>query len=235
MGKLARNTIRGIADLIASFATTWDPIDAASANKTFVDSLRGPLNAFLNVSVAAWLNVVRRSMQDMISAKVFSGIGSVVDELCGKLDELCSALPEPFNKFLKPGALIKYMFNKLVMNAVVFGVKQMGKSTEALLYAEDADAAPKFMDEQLCRSLRWAPYIRKDDISFEPEKNDDEEEDVGDEEAPDSPAPEEEEAASPEADNGGGDEKADDADVEANADADADANADANADGGGDE
>jgi len=213
--KLARNTIRGIADLIASFASTWDPVDAASANKTFVDSLRGPLNAFLNESVSAWLNVVRRSMQDMISNKVFETIGSVVDELSTKLDELCSALPEPFNKFLKPGALIKYMFNKLVMNAVVLGVKQMAKGTEALLYAEDADAAPKAMDEQLCRSLRWAPYIRKDDISFEPEKNDEDEDDGGDE-APDSPAPEEEEAASPEAaDNGG----ADAADADAGGDA----------------
>ena len=34
-------------------------MDAASANKTFVDSLCGPLNAFLNESVVAWLNVVR--------------------------------------------------------------------------------------------------------------------------------------------------------------------------------
>jgi len=225
--KLARNTIRGIADLIASFATTWDPIDAASANKTFVDSLRGPLNAFLNVSVAAWLNVVRRSMQDMISAKVYEGIGSVVDELCGKLDELCSALPEPFNKFLKPGALIKYMFNKLVMNAVVFGVKQMAKPTEALLYAEDADAAPKAMDEQLCRSLRWAPDIRKDDISFEPEKNDEnEEEDLGDEEAPDSPGMSPQEAPdSPAPDSG--DEKEVAASPEAEAEAEPEAEAEA--------
>jgi len=215
---LARNTIRGIADLIASFAKQWEPVDAASANKTFVDSLRGPLNAFLNESVAAWLNVVRRSMQDMISNKVYATVGNVVDELCGKLDELCSALPAPFNEFLKPGALIKYMFNKLVMNAVVLGVKQMAKGAEALLYAEDADAAPKAMDEQLCRSLRWAPYIRKDNISFEPEKNDDDEE-ADDTEAPDSPAPEDEEDAAA--------TSAADGDADGNGDADAEAATDA--------
>merc|ERR1712039_913925 len=91
-----------------------------------------------NDRVAAWLNVTRRSMQDMISEKL-------------------------------------------------------------LYLADDAEDKCKEMDEQLCRSLRWAPIIRNDEISFEPEKgdDDDEEEDAenvsgggDDAEVPDSPSPE---------------------------------------------
>eukprot|EP00486_Rosalina_sp_Unknown_P001147 CAMPEP_0201563940 /NCGR_PEP_ID=MMETSP0190_2-20130828/1606_1 /ASSEMBLY_ACC=CAM_ASM_000263 /TAXON_ID=37353 /ORGANISM="Rosalina sp." /LENGTH=53 /DNA_ID=CAMNT_0047979419 /DNA_START=1006 /DNA_END=1167 /DNA_ORIENTATION=+ len=48
------------------------------------------------------------------------------------------------------------------------------------------------MDEQLCRSLRWAPYIRNDDISFDPQKDDDDDEAAADDETPDSPVPDDE-------------------------------------------
>merc|ERR1712176_1418861 len=196
--QLAKQTINGLGCLIASFAQQWTPKDAESASQTFVEALKGPLNAFLNDRVAAWLSVTRRSMQDMISEKLFSTIGSVVEELTSKLDELISALPAPLCDFLKVGALINYMFNKLCMNAIVFGVKKLALPTEKLLYlADDAEDKCKEMDEQLCRSLRWAPVIRNDEISFEPEKgdDDDEEEDaenVGgdDAEVPDSPSPE---------------------------------------------
>lgn len=188
--KLAKDTICGIANLIAQFAEQWTPADAASAHNTFVDSLRGPLNAFLNDRVSQWLNVVRRCMQDMISNKFFETVGSVVEELCTKLDDLCSKLPPPLCDYLKPGALIKYLFNKLCMNAIVFGVKKLAEPTEKLLYCKEEDGgAAKEMDEQLCRSLRWAPYIRNDDISFDPEKDDDNDDEAGDDETPDSPVP----------------------------------------------
>ena len=188
---LAKETINGVANLIAKFAMQWTPADAASAHNTFVDSLRGPLNEFLNDRVAKWLEVTRRCMQDMISNKFFETVGSVVEELCNKLDELCSAIPV-VGEYLKPGSLIKYLFNKLCMNAIVFGVKKLAQSTEKILYcsADDDAGQPKEMDEQLCRSLRWAPYIRNDNISFDPEKDDDDEDDDGDNgQLPDSPVP----------------------------------------------
>jgi len=204
--QLAQQTINGLGCLIASFAQQWTPKDAESASQTFVEALKDPLNAFLNDRVAAWLSVTRRSMQDMISEKLFSTIGSVVEELTSKLDELISALPAPLCDFLKVGALIAYMFNKLCMNAIVFGVKRLALPTEKLLYCEDAsatDAGVKPMDEQLCKSLRYAPIIRNDEISFEPEAGQDDEEeneqkDADDAEVPDSPSPEDE--------NGGADE-----------------------------
>jgi len=186
--QLAKETICAIANLIAKFAVQWTPADAASAHNTFVDSLRGPLNEFLNDRVARWLDVTRRCMQDMIANKFFETIGSVVEELCNKLDELCSNLPAPLCDYLKPGSLIKYLFNKLCMNAIVFGVKKLAGPTEKFIYCKDDDGGqPKEMDEQLCRSLRWAPVIRDDNISFDPEKDDDDE--TADDETPDSPAP----------------------------------------------
>ena len=187
--QLAKQTINGIGCMIAKFAEGWQPADAATAHNTFVDSLRGPLNEFLNDRVSAWLTVVRRSMQDMISNKLFETVGSVVEELTSKLDDLISNLPPPLCDFLKVGALIQYMFNKLCMNAIVFGVKKMAQPTEKLLYLkDDAEDAVKEMDEQLCRSLRWAPIIRNDEISFEPEKGDDDDEEENQNvEVPDSP------------------------------------------------
>ena len=190
---LARETINGVANLIAKFAMQWTPADAGSAHNTFVDSLRGPLNEFLNDRVAAWLNCVRRCMQDMISNKFFDTVGSVVEDLCNKLDDLCSNLPPPLCDYLKPGSLIKYLFNKLCMNAIVFGVKKLAQPTEKILYCTDEDGGvPKEMDEQLCRSLRWQPYIRTDNISFDPQKDDDDDEAADDDETPDSPVPDDE-------------------------------------------
>eukprot|EP00483_Globobulimina_turgida_P008552 UN08570 len=114
-------------------------------------------------------------MQDMIANKLFETIGSAVEDITAKLDELCANLPPPFCDFLKPGSLIKYLFNKLCMNAIVFGVKKLAQPSEKLLYTKcddenKEDVSPKEMDQQLCRSLRWAPYIRNDDISFDPQK-----------------------------------------------------------------
>merc|ERR1712228_364365 len=206
--QLAKQTINGIGCLIAKFAEQWTPADAATAHNTFVDSLRAPLNEFLNDRVSAWLTVVRRSMQDMISNKLFETVGSVVEELTSKLDELISNLPAPLCDFLKVGALIRYLFNKLCMNAIVFGVKKMAQSTEKLLYLkDDSEDAVKAMDEQLCRSLRWPPIIRNDEISFEPEKGDDDDEE-DDAEVPDSPKVDED------ADENGADDNNEDANDE---------------------
>eukprot|EP01084_Bolivina_argentea_P016088 30149_1 len=174
--KLAKETICGIANMIASFAKQWQPIDSNTAHNTFVDALRKPLNTFLNDRVSKWLFVVRRSMQDMISNKLFETVGDTVNEITSKLDELCANLPPPFCDFLKPGSLIKYLFNKLCMNAIVFGVKKLAQPTEKYLYIninndndndnDDNDNkeenCPKEMDQQLCRQLRWPQYIRNE-------------------------------------------------------------------------
>merc|ERR1719242_2741423 len=96
------------------------------------------------------------------------------------------------------------------MNAVVFGVKKLAQPTEKLLYLkDDAEDKVKAMDEQLCRSLRWAPIIRNDEISFEPEKADDdeEEEETANAEVPDSPKVDEGDNEKKE-DDAGGDEEA---------------------------
>merc|ERR1712129_105066 len=105
----------GLGCLIASFAQQWTPKDAESASQTFVEALRGPLNAFLNDRVAAWLSVTRRSMQDMISEKLFSTIGSVVEELTSKLDELISALPAPLCDFFESRCV-----NRLYVQQIVY-------------------------------------------------------------------------------------------------------------------
>jgi hypothetical protein len=175
--KLGQQTVAKIADCIAQFAAEWKPTSTADAAQTFVTALRKPLNDLLNDRCSQWLMVVRRSLQDMIANKFFETVGGPVDDICGSLDDLCSALPEPLNEYLKPGSLIKYLFTKLVMNAIVFGVKKLALPTEKYIYGT-GDETPAEMDEALCRSLRWPPIIRSDDISFD--ADDDEKTEAGD-------------------------------------------------------
>merc|ERR1719242_2181319 len=99
-----------------------------------------------------------------------------------------------------------YLFNKMVMNAVVFGVKWLAKRSEQFLYSKGGNnnnlavgkggGGPTPMDKALCASLRSIPKIRGDDISFEIEIEDSDEEEAGVNlmEVVDSPMPDDEEA-----------------------------------------
>jgi len=239
--KLAQQSIVGVADVITQFATNWTPTDKDDVAVSFVKALEGPLNAFLNDRVSEWLRVTRRCMQDMVAIKVFESSGAaLINDLCESLDELCSQLPDPLGEYLKPGALIMYLFNKMVMNAVVFGVKWLAKRSEQFLYSKGGNnnnlavgkggGGPTPMDKALCASLRSIPRIRGDDISFEIEidDSDEEEEEVDQMEVVDSPMPDDEEAE----DEDGDEQKEDGDGDEGNGDKGADEEADRNEDGG---